>query len=142
MAGGSRWPTIRRRGGDPVPAEYGPVTAARRAMPGHQLPPNQIGLYGDNQLSQFPARWEGLMLRCGVEGLRDGWYTPSKSVVPDFQQTQYPAVNVSPQLMGANPGAPVGPVNVAAMQANVIAGQIRQSGLAAMSWARQLTPQS
>lgn len=133
---------IRRRGGDPVPAEYGAVQPNRRAMPGAQHPSQQIGLFGDVQLSQFPARWEGAQLNCGVNGLSSRLYTPSRSTTYTFQQTQYPDQTLSAQRFGQTYTGPVGPLNVARMEANVVAGQVRQSGLAALSWARKLTPQA
>jgi hypothetical protein len=140
--GGRRFAFTRRQPADPVPAEYGAVSGGRPFAP-LATPNVQGGYFDDVRLNQFPARWEGLMLRCGVEGLKSGWYTPTISVVPTFQQSQYPQRDrVGTQRFGQGYTGGVGPVNVAAMNAAVVAAQIRQSGLSAMSWAKDLTPKS
>src|ERR1700722_2109249 len=68
---------------DPVAAEYGTVTGWRPLGHG-QAVWEQIGVYGDAYLNQFPAYYNQPQLHSAVEWLWDAWYTPSVSVVPTF----------------------------------------------------------
>lgn len=131
-----RFATFRRRGGDPVPAEYG--VDRWRPYPTAAGDWNQIGV-GAPWLSQFPARWDQPQLHQGVEGLRSGYLTPSRSVVPTFQQTQQGANRPGPQRAGQTYTGPVGPISANQLMSRVTAAQVRQSGLQALSWASQLS---
>lgn len=111
-----------------------------RAYPTGGAPMGQIGAFDGTLLNQFPAMLPGLQLKCGVESLSSAWSTP------------YPSPRISPQISQQNanlPGAQrngqtytggIGPLTVAQYQANITAAQIRQSGLSAMSWAKDLQP--
>lgn len=103
-------------------------------------PWQQIGVYGDARLNQYPARWEGAQLWNGVGSLSQYWEVRSASFVPYWQQTQQQAVVAGGQRFGGAPGTPAaaGPIASRQMRASVLNAQIAQSGLAAMSWADQL----
>lgn len=101
---------------------------------------DQIGVYGDAMLNQYPARWEGLQRNNGREGNMPGWVVPYRSSVPYFQVTTYPQLVPGAQRMGGKPSNPagVGPLSSRAMRQSVLLAQVQQSGLQALSWAQAL----
>lgn len=105
--------TLRRqraRGSQAQPfqgVEWGPV--AWKGLP-TPLPPNQIGVYGDWQLSQYPANIPGPQLFGGVQALRSGWVVDSRSLLPIWQQTQNPANVAGGQRGGSIFSAGHGPI--------------------------------
>lgn len=101
---------------------------------------DQVGVYGDAMLSQYPARWEGAQLWVGRQGNNPGWMIPGPGSIPAWQATAN-VVNVpGAQRMGGKPSNPAGagPISARAMRESVVMAQIQQSGLAAMSWAEAL----
>lgn len=120
-------------------------TAGWRPMPG-QAPgyhaDQQIGAYAGSMLNQFPALLPGMQLLNGREGGYSGYYTPTAFPVTNggLSQTQNPSNVPGGQRWGQAYGGPLGPISVAQLRANVTAQQVRQSGLAAMSWAKGLSP--
>lgn len=123
-------------GADVAPSGWGDVSW--RPLPTLGPAPLQIGVYGQQLLNQFPARYEGLQLDCGVNGLRSGYFTPTVSVVPTFQQTAHPVNVPGGQRAGQTHTGPLGPLSARKLQQAVVAAQVRQSGLQAMQWAQGL----
>lgn len=74
-----------------------------------------------------------------MSGLQPYWYTPSRSVIPTFEQTQQRAYQPGPQRSGQTYTGPIGPISVGALKARITQAQVRQSGASALSWARSLT---
>lgn len=104
-----------------------------------QAPWEQIGVYGDRILTQYPAYYNEPQLKNGVSGLSSALYTPTISAVPTFQQTQGPVNLPGAGKLGQTFTGPMGPLGVSAMKARVTQAQVRQGGSAALSWARSLT---
>jgi hypothetical protein len=122
---------------DPVAAEFGPVHW--RPLPSGAAPWGQIGVWGDSLLNQFPAYYNQPQLLQGVQDLQSGWYTPTVSTLPTFDQTQRPTNVAGGQRYGANPGAPVGPLTAKGWRKRVTQASVAQSGASALSWAANLT---
>lgn len=116
-------------------------TAGWRPLSWGQAPWEQIGAYDGSPLNQYPAHYDQPQLRQGVEGLRSNWQVPTVLPVLSWQQTQNVANVPGAQRYGAPAGAPVGPLSAKAMRARVASAQVRQSGMASMSWAQGLSAQ-
>lgn len=101
---------------------------------------DQIGVYGDAMLNQYPARWEGQQLYNGRQGNNPGWAIPGPGMIPSWQATQNIANVPGALRMAGKPSNPagVGPIAARQMRESVVMAQIQQSGLAAMSWAQAL----
>jgi hypothetical protein len=127
--------TTRRHDADVAAAAMGPVTWRGLTWPPSQ--PQQIGLWGEAILSQVEGYYNQPQLHSAVEFLQKGWYVPTVSAVPTFDQTQQPHP-IGGQRWGSVYSGPIGPLNVKAMQARVAAAQVRQSGLMAQTWAMGL----
>lgn len=128
------------------PVPQGPMRgyeAGWAPMPGAQHPSQQIGVFAGQMLSQYPAMLPGAQLFQGREAGNSQWYYPALTVIPNgnLQQTQANAVVAGGQRYGSIYSGPIGPISARAAQAAVTAAQVRQSGLSAMSWAKDLTPQ-
>lgn len=93
------------------------------------------GAYWQNQ---FPAYYNQPQLHSAVEWLRPGWYTPTVSAVPTFDQTVYPTPQGA-QRFGQPAGQPVGPISAKQSALRVAQQQLAQSGAQAFSWAQNLT---
>lgn len=130
--------TFRRRGGDPVAAEYGP-TPGWRPLPNTLAPWQQIGVYGNAIQSNFPSNYVQPQLLQGVEGLRSAYYTPTKSGQVNFLLNQQQAYLPGYQRYGSQYSGPLGPISSKQLQQNVVTAQIRQSGLQALQWAQGLS---
>jgi hypothetical protein len=128
----------KRGNPDPTAAEYGPVHGWR-PFGGGQHPSQQIGVYGDAYLNQFPAYYNQPQLHQGVEFLSSAWYTPTVSTLPTFDQTQQPTNIAGGQRFGAPAGAPLGPLTAKGWRSRVTQAQVAQSGASALSWAANLT---
>lgn len=117
-------------------------TAGWKALPGLQNPNQQIGMYAGGLLNQFPAIIPGAQLYSGREYANSNWYTPTAAPVTNGGLSQTTNANNLPggQLWGSQYGGPIGPISAQSMRANVVAQQVRQSGLAAMGWAKALAP--
>lgn len=102
----------------------------------------QIGAYAGQMLNQYPAMISGVQLDNGLSdsGVGSRWYYPALTAIPNgsLQQTQRPNNVIGSQRYGSIYSGPLGPVNAKAATAAVAAAQVRQSGLAAMGWARGL----
>jgi hypothetical protein len=129
-----------KKGSDPVAAEYAPVPGYR-SFDGTPAPWQQIGRYGDQYLSQFPAYYNQPQLHSGSEWLAPGMYyfTPTVSVIPTFEQTQRPVNMPGGQRVGSGYSGPIGPLSVRGLLARVTQAQVKQSGAGALSWASQLS---
>lgn len=132
------WAARTTRRGDPVAAEYGPISGWK-PFPTLGPPPLQIGVWGDAYLNQFPAYYNQPQLHCGVEFRRTNWDTPTVSSTPTFEQTQRPTNIAGGQRYGGNAGGPLGPISSRRLAARVAAAQVRQSGLSATQWAQGLS---
>lgn len=120
----------------PAGAQVGGVTGWRGIPTPSQT--QQIGAFAGTVLTQFPVNLPGVQLNCGVNSMSAGWYTPSRSQLPSFMQSQQRGFSAGPQRGGQTYAGGLGPLTVAQMNNNVAAAQVRQSGLAAFSWARGL----
>jgi hypothetical protein len=111
-------------------------------FPGYIPAAYQTGAFGGTLLNQFPALLPGVQLLNGREGNWNGYYTPTALPVGlgGLTQTTRPNNISGGQLWGAAWGGPIGPIDVQRMMASVTAQQVRQSGVAAMSWAKALAP--
>lgn len=119
-----------------VPAQYG--TDEWVPFTHSALAPNQIGTRGARVLNQYPANVPGVQLFGGVAGLRSGWYYPSLSSLPQFQQSQR-LVNVpGGQRAGQTFTGPLGPISARALATRVAQAQLRQSGVMATSIGQHL----
>jgi hypothetical protein len=120
-------------------------TAGWRAMPGSQYyaPAQQIGAFNGSLLNQYPAYIPGVQLHSGREWGNPNWYTPTAYALPagstNLQTTTRPANVAGGQRRGLTFSGPIGPLSVKAMQANLRAAQVRQSGLAMTQWAQGLS---
>src|ERR1035437_3156786 len=99
-----------KKGSDPVAAEYAPVPGYR-SFDGTPAPWQQIGRYGDQYLSQFPAYYNQPQLHSGSEWLAPGMYyfTPTVSVIPTFEQTQRPVNMPGGPRVGSGYSGPIRP---------------------------------
>lgn len=140
---GQQWAVVTLAPAPALPqvpgGRYGPT--GWLPMPTMGPAPLQIGVYGDRLFSQFPANLPGPQLFQGVEGLNSSWQTPGTSSLPNFQQTTYPENVPGGQRWGQSYTGGLGPISAKAMQARVVAAQVRQSGLSAMQWAQSLNGQ-
>ena len=120
-------------------------TAGWAALP-HISPQAQIGAYGGRLLNRFPANLPGVQLHSGREWLQcgTGWYYPSLVPLPNgsIQQTQQLTNLPGAQRYGALFSGPIGPITAQRNAALVTVAQIRQSGAAALQFARNLNPGS
>lgn len=125
-----------------APAPAG--TAGWRAFPGVLAPHEQIGAYAGSMLNQFPAMLPGVQLHSGREGHNTHYFTPTAQPVylGGLSQTTRPNNIAGAQRYGSMFGGPIGPITAQQNQAAVYAAQVKQSGLAALGWAKALTPQS
>lgn len=118
-------------------------TAGWAPMPGAQHPSQQIGVYAGSLLNQYPAYIPGVQLHQGVESLMPRWYTPTAFALPpgstNLQTTQRPNNVMGGQRYGSQFSGPIGPISARKNQANVVAAQVRQSGMQALQWAQGLT---
>lgn len=78
-------------------------------------PWDQNGKYGQPVQTQYPTNIPGVQLRCGVEDMRKGWYFPSPSATPSWQQNQAAANVPGPQLYGRTYSGPLGGITVASI---------------------------
>lgn len=125
-----------KKGSDPVASEYG--IDRWQSFPAVPAPWQQIGK-GAPWLSQFPAYYNQPQLHSGVEWERSAWYTPTRSVLPTFEQTQRPTNIAGGQRTGLSFSGLLGPLSARRMAARVKQSQVAQSGAGALSWASQLT---
>lgn len=97
----------------PQSVRMGPVAWAGGL--GVIAPWDQNGKYGQPVQTQFPTNIPGVQLRCGVEDMAKGWYFPSRSATPSWQQQQAPANVPGPQLLGRSFSGPLGGIQVASI---------------------------
>jgi hypothetical protein len=141
-------PLLRRK---PAPEGIGPfpgVTPSASFTPLAIVAPWQAaggGGYGRRvniPLSQFPARWEGVQLHNGVDGLRSAWFWPvavlPQNTLPVIRNTQRPVNVPGAQRFGSVYGGALGIIGTARMREAVTEAQIRQSGLQATDWGAAL----
>lgn len=128
-----------KRGSEPgpTPAEDWGVDAWR-SFPAVASPWQQVG-QGAWWLNQLPAYYNQPQLHSGVEWQQSDWYTPTRSVLPTFQQTQRPTNIAGGQRTGLSFSGLLGPLSARRMNARVTQSQVAQSGAGALSWAEQLT---
>lgn len=122
--------------GDPVPEEYGVDTW--RGWPYGTAPQEQIGIYGAQLLSQYPAYYNQPQLHSGPEWLSSHWFTPTAGTLPYWTQTTRPQNVPGGQRWGAPYSGPVGPISAQANQSRVAQAQLAQSGARALGWAQSL----
>lgn len=117
-------------------------TAGWRPLPGQQNPSQQIGMYAGSLLNQFPAYLPGVQRSSGVEFLSSRWYYPTTGPVAlgGLTQTTRPNNIAGGQRYGSHFSGPIGPISAQANAAAVVAAQVKQSGLAALNWAKRLNP--
>lgn len=117
--------------------------AGWRPMPGSQNPSQQIGAFNGSLLNQFPARIDGVQLHSVREFGNPYWYTPTRFPLPvgstNLQTTTRPNNLPGAQRYGSQFSGPIGPISARKNQANVVAAQVRQSGLNALRWAEGLS---
>lgn len=120
------------------------LTAGWKPAPGFQNPSQQIGMFAGQMLNQFPALLPGPQLHSGREWGNSSYYTPyaKPAVVGNggLTQTTRPNNVASAQRYGSIFQGPIGPLSATKMQADVVAAQIRQSGVSMLGWAQALTP--
>lgn len=118
------------------------LTAGWQAAP-VVAPWQQIGAFNGRMLNQFPARLEGVQLHSGREWGNSAYYTPyaQPGAVGNggLTQTTRPNNIASAQRYGSIFQGPIGPLSATKMQADVVAAQIRQSGVSMLGWAKGLT---
>lgn len=118
-------------------------TAGWRPMPGSQNPSQQIGAFDGSLLNQYPAYIPGVQLHSGREWGNPNWYTPTALALPpgstNLQTTTSPNNIMGGQRYGSQFSGPIGPLSARKNQANVVAAQVRQSGLSALQWAQGLS---
>lgn len=118
-------------------------TTGWRPMPGMQNPSSQIGAFDGTLLNQYPAYIPGVQLFNGRMGNNPLWYTPTAFALPqgstNLQTTTRPNNIVGSQRYGSQFSGPIGPLSARKNQANVVAAQVRQSGLSAVKWAEGLS---
>lgn len=125
-----------KKGSDPAQAEWAPDVWL--PFPNVPSPWAQVGK-GAVWLSQFPAYYNQPQLHSGREWGSSRYYTPARSVLPDFQMTQRPTNIAGGQRTGQSYTGPVGPLSARKLFARVTQSQVAQSGTSALSWASQLT---
>lgn len=122
-----------------IPSQAGIAgEAGWRAFGNGQHPSQQIGAYAGLPLNQFPALIPGVQLHGGREGNNPGWYYPSRSVVPQYQQTQQFANLPGGQRRGSTFTGPIGPITARLFRARVAAAAVPQTSLFTQPWAQQL----
>lgn len=132
------------------PACPGPIPSARgiggeagwRAFGSGQHPSAQTGAFDGTLLNQLPANIPGVQLWNGVAGMTQGWYFPSRSVVPSFQQTQQMVNLAGAQRRGSMFTGPIGPVSARLYRARVTAAAVPQTSLLSQPWAQLLLHRS
>jgi hypothetical protein len=125
----------------PVPGPIG-YAAGYRGLP-YLHASDQIGAFAGGQLTQRAGNVLEVQRKQGVEGLSAGWMVPgARQATLSWLADQQRAGYTGPQrsLGGTNGG--LGPITAKAMRARVTAAQVRQSGTAAVDWARSLSPQA
>lgn len=130
-------PRVARNAATPFNQEtrWGPVGWRAIAIPSD---PQQIGLYGEAILSQFPARWDGIQRENGVSAMYPGWTVPGPNDDPIWLRTQRPTNLPGTQRFGSTAPYGQGPIAVRSMNRAVTQAQINQSGLASQAWAAQI----
>lgn len=134
----------RGKRGQEVAPQIGPEAdwgADRWAsFPDVYAPWQQVG-HGAYWLNQFPAYYNQPQLHSGTEWLAPGmyWFTPTRSTLPYWEQTQRPANIAGGQRTGQSVTGLFGPLKQRAAKTRVTQAQVAQSGAGALSWAQQLT---
>lgn len=110
-------------------------------------PHSYSGAYSGSPVSMRGGMVPGLQRQCGVEGLASGWYVPPSAAPAAVLGNAWAgsmyvgnAASGGAQRVGGAPSGGMGPITVRTMRANVTRAQIQQSGMAAVQWARALSP--
>jgi hypothetical protein len=138
--------TVAHHGAAPMPTGSGgpmvPQTDGWAPFGHGQHPSDQIGAYDGGPLNQWPAYIPGVQLNNGVQYLRSGWYTPTRSVIPNAQTYATVAQANLPgaQRVGSRYTGPIGPITARLFKQQVTAESIRGTAMQAQPWAAGMVP--
>lgn len=126
-----------------LPTGPGPGLTAGYRGSGVISADEQIGMFAGGPLTMVAGYVDEVQKRQGVESLSAGWFLPAQLTSSTGYAITMRAGNAAEvqRIVGGNNGG-IGPITARQMRAQVTAAQIRQSGLAAIQWAQQLSPVS